>query len=244
MIINTAVYSREESGIDKSINLTTSMNTHILITDNPSLILNYTWDDSEYDEINVSHYSNSVLWNVEKLTNSSNTWDVSSLIIEDFLNIERIIGVNYEGEIDILEYKILYYPEAINMTFEINSDRCYTLSEYISPESPYSLNVLPYGYTEEGAIRELTVIGAGVFQADHYLISIVLPNTINKIESNAFVNANNLSSLTIHAITPPILEGDPFLNTETQITIFVPANSLIDYQNTWGTITTATITAI
>ena len=68
--------------------------------------------------------------------------------------------------------------------------------------------------------------------SNRHLTSITLPHTITKIESSAFTNANNLSSLTIYATTPPILEGDPFINTETQITIYVPAESLTDYQNT------------
>jgi hypothetical protein len=118
------------------------------------------------------------------------------------------------------------------------------LTDYLNANVAYSLELLPYGYVPTGGIRELSVIGAGVFQADTYLTSITLPHTITKIESSAFANANNLSSLTVYATTPPILEGDPFINTETQLTIYVPAESLTDYQNTWGTITTATILSI
>jgi hypothetical protein len=168
----------------------------------------------------------------------------SGILVLSELNIARIIGTNYKGETDSIDFKILYYPAAANMTFELGGDGLYILTGYSNSSVAYSLELLPYGYISTGGIRELSVIGSGVFQADTYLTSITLPHTITKIESSAFANANNLSSLTIYATTPPILEGDPFINTEIQLTIYVPVESLTDYQNTWGNITTATILSL
>lgn len=230
MIINTVNYGQRN---DKTINLVSNINTEIFSTDGNDIILSYFHEDTLYNEISTASYLNEELIDISFLNRLvTDTWNISNILISSQLNTARVIGTNYKGETDSIDFKILYYPAAANMTFELGGDGLYILTNYSNSSVAYSLELLPYGYVPTSGIRELSVIGAGVFQADTYLTSITLPHTITKIESSAFTNANNLSSLTIYATTPPILEGDPFINTETQITIYVPAESLIDYQNT------------
>jgi hypothetical protein len=229
MIINSIVYGQTT---DKTIDLTTTMNTEILLTDKGPLLLTYTANDSVHSQVATIHYINGQIDGGAILDNNqSEDWDVSTSITalsEPGLHSYKVIGLNYSQDTDDIEFQILYYPQAADMTFVLNDQGYYTLTSFdIGTET--SVNLLPYGYTSEGGIRNVTVIGADLFALKN-LTSVTLPSTIIKIEDNAFGNMSSLESLVVNSINPPVLGIDVFSNTELILTIYVPAASLIEYQ--------------
>lgn len=65
------------------------------------------------------------------------------------------------------------------------------------------------------------------------LISIELPETVNQINFMTFYGCTNLTHITLHSITPPILGSDVFTNTN-NCPIYVPAESVDAYKSATG----------
>ena len=66
------------------------------------------------------------------------------------------------------------------------------------------------------------------------LVSVCLPSTIETIGNRAFYGCANLASLTIYAMTPPVLGSNVFTKVPDGLTICVPAASVEQYQNSDG----------
>jgi len=234
MIINSVSIVRG-TDITKTINLSTTMeSTDALLELAGSLNLLFTYTDSEYSEATFTYYMNEAIETVSSTI--TDRWNISTLLSMETpgLYTFRVSATNYNNEIDWIDYRVIYdYSELNNMTIELNVDGNYTLAGYTGLTEAYTLEIFPYAYIAETGIKDLTRISAGVFLGDDYITSIILPDTITKIEDNAFNSASNLASMTIYAITPPELGTNVFLNTESVITIHVPAASLTAYLEAW-----------
>ena len=71
------------------------------------------------------------------------------------------------------------------------------------------------------------------------LETVYLPATIEKIGARAFADCSKLSSLTIYAMTPPILESNVFQGVPEGLVVYVPAAAIAQYQDmeAWGKFT-------
>ena len=84
-------------------------------------------------------------------------------------------------------------------------------------------------------IQNIEAFGFGTCQ---YLTSLVLPATLTSIMNQAFYASGNLTSITILATTPPVLNANAFQATSANLVIYVPASSLSAYKaaTNWSSI--------
>ena len=66
------------------------------------------------------------------------------------------------------------------------------------------------------------------------LESVYLPATIEKICYRAFYECKQLSSLTVYAMSPPMLENQVFTNVPEGLVVYVPAAAIAQYQGASG----------
>jgi len=93
------------------------------------------------------------------------------------------------------------------------------------------------GITTINIPNTVTDIGLWVFGGDINLLKITIPNSVTNIGSYAFRNCTSLSSVTVEATTPPTLGDNVFQNTDTNLVIYVPAESVNAYKTAtnWST---------
>ncbi|MBQ0073411.1 MAG: chitobiase/beta-hexosaminidase C-terminal domain-containing protein [Prevotella sp.] len=66
------------------------------------------------------------------------------------------------------------------------------------------------------------------------LESVYLPASIEKIGYHAFYQCQQLSSVTVYAMTPPMLESNVFTGVQEGLVIYVPAAAITQYQDAAG----------
>lgn len=100
--------------------------------------------------------------------------------------------------------------------------------------------LLNYGYNFQNcAIFDLSrtagvnVIPTGCFDFCEKVNHILLPASIEQIDTYAFQSCPSLSQLTIHALTPPSTEGN-FVDFREDLVVYVPISSMQLYQNAPG----------
>lgn len=98
-------------------------------------------------------------------------------------------------------------------------ERCTSLTEVIIPDSVTTI--------EAYAFRECTALS-----------TIAIPRRVSSIGAMAFGNTG-LTALSVEATTPPTIatgaSNETFVNVDTTIPVYVPANSITTYQNSsWG----------
>jgi hypothetical protein len=75
----------------------------------------------------------------------------------------------------------------------------------------------------------VTTIASHAFSGTS-LTSITIPTGVTTIGFNAFDNCTSLETVTVLALTPPLLGPDTFINTHSSMQIRVPAGSVAAYQ--------------
>ena len=79
----------------------------------------------------------------------------------------------------------------------------------------------------------VTSIDNSTFQNCTGLTSITIPNSVTSIGNSAFFTCSSLTSVTVEATTPPSLTNvNAFNNTNANLVIFVPAESVETYKTT------------
>lgn len=80
-------------------------------------------------------------------------------------------------------------------------------------------------------------IGSFAFDSCTSLSSITIPSSVTYISQNAFIRCSKLSSVIINATTPPSIGSGIFANTDVNLIIYVPANSVDTYKSNhqWST---------
>lgn len=76
-------------------------------------------------------------------------------------------------------------------------------------------------------------IGAFAFDSCRSLSNITIPSSVTYISQNAFIRCSKLSSVTINATTPPSIGSGIFANTDINLVIYVPANSVDAYKSNY-----------
>lgn len=161
------------------------------------------------------------------------------------LNIIRISEYafrNQDGltEITLPKYFSSYHDLAF--TYAINLENIYVSSENMNYESvdgvlytkgTKDLVYYPQGHegSEYSVISGTEVIRSYAFYNVNTLINVNIPDTVGIIGINAF-EETNLNSLTFGASNPPLVAGiELFNNSSENVTIYVPAGSVTNYQN-------------
>ena len=80
----------------------------------------------------------------------------------------------------------------------------------------------------------VTSIGNYAFQGCSGLTSVTIGNSVTSIGINAFRNCGNMTSFTINATTPPTLGSNAFQNTNANLVIYVPSESVEAYKAASG----------
>ena len=85
--------------------------------------------------------------------------------------------------------------------------------------------------------NSVTSIGEAAFFSCHALTSIAIPSSVTSIGLAAFRDCQSLASVTVEAVTPPILSDNVFTDTDSNLVIYVPAESVDAYKaaNRWST---------
>ena len=82
--------------------------------------------------------------------------------------------------------------------------------------------------------KSLTSIPTGCFYNADGLSDIILPSTITSIGDSAFQECSGLYNLQINATTPPVLGTNALTNTNADLTIYVPSESVDIYKAASG----------
>ena len=80
----------------------------------------------------------------------------------------------------------------------------------------------------------VTSIGGYAFNYCIGLANVTIGRGVTSISEKAFQMCSSLNNLTIYATTPPTLESNVFIGTPSTMKIYVPAESLERYRNSWS----------
>ena len=76
----------------------------------------------------------------------------------------------------------------------------------------------------------ITTLGTNAFSSCQYLTSLTLPDTLTSINSFGFYGCSSLESITFLSTTPPTLNDDTVLMNTNDCPIYVPAASVNNYK--------------
>ncbi len=79
--------------------------------------------------------------------------------------------------------------------------------------------------------KSLTMLSNAVFYGCTSLTSIILPEDLSIIGTSAFRDCSALKSVTVKAMTPPVLSSRAFDNIDSSAVLYVPSSSIDAYEN-------------
>ena len=79
-------------------------------------------------------------------------------------------------------------------------------------------------------LQGVTSISSGAFNNCTSLTSVTIPNSVTMIDGYAFDSCTSLASVTVEATNPPTLGNGIFSDTDTNLVIYVPAESVEIYK--------------
>lgn len=77
----------------------------------------------------------------------------------------------------------------------------------------------------------VTIIDSSAFLNCYGLTNLTIPNSVTKLNQAAFYNCNGLTSIISFVATPPLIDTFTFLGVNHNIPIYVPCNSVSQYQS-------------
>ena len=98
-------------------------------------------------------------------------------------------------------------------------------------------NISSFNPTEATVGNMIYTIDGQAFANCSPLTAVTIPDSVTSINNDAFVNCGSLQSVTVLATTPPMLGENAFSQTPIEYGggwIYVPEESLMDYQVQWG----------
>jgi hypothetical protein len=90
------------------------------------------------------------------------------------------------------------------------------------------------GLTSITISNSVTKIDERTFYNCRGLTSITIPNSVTSIGSEAFYSCSGLTSFTINTIVPPTIGNSIFSPNNSQLSIYVPAQSVNAYKTASG----------
>ena len=115
---------------------------------------------------------------------------------------------------------------------------CPSLKSVIIPNSVRSIQMSAFASCQE--LKSVTIpstvtwIDGNAFYYCIALTSVTIPSSVTNIGSSAFNACSALTSVTVEATTPPTLGGSVFLNTSSNLVIYVPSESVGTYKSASG----------
>lgn len=110
-----------------------------------------------------------------------------------------------------------------------------TCSDLIHVNIPTSVTELKHyifrgcAFTSMNIPEGVTIIDSYAFYECANLTTVTIPSTVTEIGTEAFGSCTALTSVTCNATTPPSLGSEVFINTSSDLVIYVPAESLSAY---------------
>ena len=111
---------------------------------------------------------------------------------------------------------------------------CRSLTSVTIPNSVRSMGDGTFQYCSLTSITissTVTSIGSATFQGCYYLTSVEIPNSVTNIGDYAFRSCDRLALVTFKGSTPPEFGKGVFNNIDKSIPVYVPANSIEEYEN-------------
>ncbi len=150
---------------------------------------------------------------------------VKTIIIAS-IAVAAIAIVGFVSELSgILPFKMVLAPISDQFTGEADHGQI-TITGY----SGYEKNVtvekeqrLPWSFS----LKDVTTIGAMAFEGSGSLETVLLPDTIEKIDDNAFSSCPKLKRITLESVTPPSVSSNAFDGSN--VVIYVPQESYNAY---------------
>lgn len=90
------------------------------------------------------------------------------------------------------------------------------------------------GLTSVTIPNSVTSISASAFSDCRSLTNITIPNSVTSIGIFVFQSCTSLTSVTVNATTPPTLDSSVFYNTNKNLVIYVPSESVDAYKAASG----------
>lgn len=151
--------------------------------------------------------------------------DLFSSYPEEILKIPKGTGVYESNVIAYLEADMteIVIPSGTTAIADFAFDNNNFNSVYQNPVIINTDLVIPQG---------VLTIGLSSFNACNFLTSVSIPDTVTTIGNYAFNGCTGLTSLTCLATVPPTL-GQYALQSTNNCPIYVPDNSVLDYQVAW-----------
>ena len=121
--------------------------------------------------------------------------------------------------------------EKFSGAYASNDGRCLIFEEYNNCIVGFALS----GLTEYTLPDETKRIGA--YCDSNTLNTLIIPESVYEIVTNAFINCNNLSTIYCRAVTPPTfndLATHPFAENVSERKIYVPMESVDAYKSAYG----------
>ena len=110
----------------------------------------------------------------------------------------------------------------------------YAFEDNIINVSFYDINEITEVVVGDDITEIATLTNNGVFYQCTGLTSATIGSGITKIGASAFAMCGSLTSVTINAITPPLLDGNAF-TINANYPIYVPSGSVEEYQTSTST---------
>lgn len=151
--------------------------------------------------------------------------DLFSTYPEEILKIPKGTGVYESNVIAYLEADMaeIVIPSGTTAIADFAFGNNNFNSVYQNPVIVNTDLVIPQG---------VLTIGTSSFNACNFLTSVSIPDTVTTIGNYAFNGCSGLTSLTCLATVPPTL-GQYALQSTNDCPIYVPDNSVLDYQVAW-----------
>ena len=196
--------------------------TKVTIPNSVTDIREYAFYSSCIEEVivpgSVSEIGRSMFSNCKSLTKVTLEEGVSKISESMFDHCINLKTLNIPASLSLIEIAALEATNNLtNITVSNNSQHFSTDGKNIYDKSGTKL-VCSSNVDKNIIVREgVTEIGDGAFYANRNLVSLTLPNTLNKIENKILVNANNVTKLEI-----------PSSVNQIDSAAFVNANGLVE----------------
>ena len=151
-----------------------------------------------------------------------------------FYNCSNLISIAIpSGVTSISLSSFMNCPALASITVEVGNtvydsrDNCNAIIET-------NTNTLIAGCKNTVIPNTVATIGTYAFRGCSNLTSITLPSAVTSIGNQAFYNCTGLTEMTVEATDPPTVGSNTFKNVPTSIPVYVPCESVADYQAATG----------
>ena len=223
--------------------------TSIIIPDGVKTIGNYafSWCESLTSisiPNSVTSIGRSAFWRCSSLTSINIPDGVKTIGNETFRGCKSLTSITIPNSVTTIgEYAFQYcssltsinIPDGVKTIGYDTFEGCSSLTSITIPNSVTSIGYAAFSgcssLTSITIPNSVTSIGVNAFKDCSGLTSIEIPNSVTSIGDYAFLNCSSLTSITIEATTPPTLGNNGFKNTNTNLKIYVPSESVDLYKS-------------